>query len=64
MFPESDILREQLQDSSRTRLKSLIPSALGQDCDKDKRASYTRLLDVDTIATNKSQILFLYLLVS
>ncbi len=61
LFPESDIIRRQLQDN---RLKTLIPPIMvGSSETEDVHQSYSLLLDITTIATSKLQVLFLHLLV-
>ena len=64
LFPESDIVRQQLQDN-RTRLMTYIPSRSASEgqVNTQKPFSYTPLLNTHIIATHKSQILFLHLLV-
>lgn len=63
LFPESEILRQQLQDN-RTRLSSLIPSVQDREDKEGNPVMYSLLLDTVTIATHKSQILFLHMLSS
>ena len=59
LFPESEIIREQLCDR-RSRLKSFITSCTEGE---ESLGSYSALLSTQTIGTNKLQILFLLMLV-
>ena len=68
LFPESEIVREQLTER-RTRLKSFaatssIDSMLVGAGDEETHQQYHSLLSVQVIPTQKLQILFLLMLVS
>lgn len=67
LFCESDIVREQLKYHHLRKLKSLHSMPMGYDEEEEanKGASpYTILLSTNTISSHRSQIFFLYTLVS
>ena len=71
LFPESEIVREQLTER-RTRLKSFAATAASSSndsilvgvVDEETHQQYHSLLSVQVIPTQKLQILFLLMLVS
>ena len=70
LFPESEIVREQLTER-RTRLKSFATASSSNDSilvgasgDEEDHQQYHSLLSVQVIPTQKLQILFLLMLVS
>ena len=67
LFSESEIFREQLRYLQNRKLKSLASVPLMHDDDEMARGrpdSGTVLLSATSIHSHKSQILFLYILVS
>ena len=67
LFSESEIFREQLRYLQHRKLKTLASVPLMHDDDDMTRGrpdSGTILLSATTIHSHKSQILFLYILVS